>query len=84
MDVSTCAICGTRLGRNRDGAIPLQALHDHNGIRQAELDDEIDPLDPMNPEVEQSSYTLGCGHQFHGACIQGWCMIGKRDTCPYW
>lgn len=25
---------------------------------------------------------LSCGHRFHGFCIRGWIMIGKRDVCP--
>lgn len=26
---------------------------------------------------------LNCGHTFHSSCLYGWCMIGKKDTCPY-
>ena len=25
---------------------------------------------------------INCGHTFHGFCIRGWIMIGKRDVCP--
>jgi hypothetical protein len=27
-------------------------------------------------------YQLQCAHVFHEACIKGWCIIGKKDTCP--
>jgi RING finger protein 121 len=26
---------------------------------------------------------LPCGHSFHDFCIRGWCIIGKKETCPY-
>ena len=26
--------------------------------------------------------TLRCGHAFHGWCIRGWTMVGKKDLCP--
>ncbi|KAL4856201.1 RING finger protein 121 [Chlorella vulgaris] len=25
---------------------------------------------------------LSCKHLFHMECIRGWCIIGKKDTCP--
>jgi len=27
--------------------------------------------------------TLSCNHTFHQWCINGWVMIGKKNTCPY-
>jgi len=26
---------------------------------------------------------LKCGHSFHDLCIKGWCLVGKKNTCPY-
>ncbi|KAJ9076479.1 hypothetical protein DSO57_1025770 [Entomophthora muscae] len=26
---------------------------------------------------------LECQHEFHEKCIRGWCIIGKKDSCPY-
>lgn len=25
---------------------------------------------------------LACKHLFHGTCLRGWCVVGKKDTCP--
>jgi RING finger protein 121 len=27
--------------------------------------------------------SLDCRHSFHQDCIKGWCLIGKKDMCPY-
>lgn len=29
-------------------------------------------------------FQLACRHIFHEECIRGWCLIGKKDICPYW
>ncbi|KAG4068076.1 hypothetical protein HA402_011409 [Bradysia odoriphaga] len=31
----------------------------------------------------ENSYKLPCNHVFHEFCIRGWCIIGKKQTCPY-
>jgi RING finger protein 121 len=28
-------------------------------------------------------FKLDCGHRFHDFCIRGWCLVGKKETCPY-
>ncbi|GES86971.1 RING finger protein 175 [Rhizophagus clarus] len=28
-------------------------------------------------------FQLACKHVFHDECIRGWCLIGKKDICPY-
>ncbi|KAK3579821.1 hypothetical protein CHS0354_014968 [Potamilus streckersoni] len=33
--------------------------------------------------VIENSYRLSCNHIFHEFCIRGWCIVGKRQTCPY-
>ncbi|CAF4995532.1 unnamed protein product, partial [Rotaria socialis] len=31
----------------------------------------------------ERTYKLQCGHTFHEFCIRGWCIVGKKQTCPY-
>jgi RING finger protein 121 len=31
----------------------------------------------------KSKVLLDCQHIFHEPCIRGWCIIGKKDCCPY-
>ncbi|KAF5308283.1 hypothetical protein FQR65_LT06276 [Abscondita terminalis] len=33
--------------------------------------------------VLENSYKLSCNHTFHEFCIRGWCIVGKKQTCPY-
>jgi RING finger protein 121 len=33
--------------------------------------------------VLENTYRLTCGHEFHEFCIRGWCIVGKKQTCPY-
>ncbi|XP_014675965.1 PREDICTED: RING finger protein 121-like isoform X2 [Priapulus caudatus] len=33
--------------------------------------------------VIEKTYQLNCGHVFHEFCIRGWCIIGKKQICPY-
>ncbi|KAH9638483.1 hypothetical protein HF086_016808 [Spodoptera exigua] len=33
--------------------------------------------------VTENTYKLTCGHVFHEFCIRGWCIVGKKQTCPY-
>ncbi|XP_031569000.1 RING finger protein 121-like [Actinia tenebrosa] len=34
-------------------------------------------------EMPEKTYKLTCGHVFHEFCIRGWCIVGKKQTCPY-
>lgn len=34
-------------------------------------------------EVSEKTYKLSCDHIFHEFCIRGWCIVGKKQTCPY-
>jgi RING finger protein 121/175 len=31
----------------------------------------------------EETFSLPCGHIFHEFCIRGWCIVGKKQTCPY-
>ncbi|XP_065833215.1 E3 ubiquitin ligase RNF121-like [Oscarella lobularis] len=37
----------------------------------------------MNTTEGEKCYKLNCRHLFHEFCIRGWCMVGKKQTCPY-
>ncbi|CAG8478824.1 2275_t:CDS:2 [Paraglomus brasilianum] len=34
-------------------------------------------------EEDEKVHQLSCRHLFHEECIRGWCLIGKKDICPY-
>uniref|UniRef100_H2ZFP1 RING-type domain-containing protein n=1 Tax=Ciona savignyi TaxID=51511 RepID=H2ZFP1_CIOSA len=40
------------------------------------------PEDQFDTSVERV-YKLSCLHTFHDSCIRGWCIVGKKQTCPY-
>ncbi|XP_066257203.1 E3 ubiquitin ligase Rnf121 [Euwallacea similis] len=41
-------------------------------------------LVPTDEEgVIENAYQLSCQHTFHEFCIRGWCIVGKKQTCPY-
>ncbi|XP_014249948.1 RING finger protein 121 [Cimex lectularius] len=31
----------------------------------------------------ENTYLLSCEHVFHEFCIRGWCIVGKKQICPY-
>ncbi|XP_050442834.1 RING finger protein 121 [Adelges cooleyi] len=33
--------------------------------------------------IIESTFQLTCDHIFHEFCIRGWCIVGKKQTCPY-
>lgn len=45
--------------------------------QQQQDDEETESL------VVEASFRLPCNHVFHEFCIRGWCIIGKKQTCPY-
>ncbi|RKP16624.1 hypothetical protein ROZALSC1DRAFT_31472, partial [Rozella allomycis CSF55] len=63
---------------NEDG-IPTRHLRDHicaicgGDLSEGAKDDEGQPL----------IHSLSCNHKFHDSCIRGWCIVGKKDMCPY-
>lgn len=38
---------------------------------------------PTNSADPEPAYKLSCGHVFHDYCIRGWCIVGKKQICPY-
>ncbi|KAG0321134.1 hypothetical protein BG000_003354 [Podila horticola] len=70
--LGVCAICGIHVSN----AISTIDAH---GQLQAPVVLQPSPNGaPMEPSIK-----LNCGHEFHEECIRGWCLIGKKDMCPY-
>lgn len=40
-------------------------------------------MEDIEEDDVEKSYKLSCGHLFHEFCIRGWCIVGKKQTCPY-
>ncbi|KAF8927633.1 hypothetical protein BGZ47_001999 [Haplosporangium gracile] len=70
--LGVCAICGIHVSN----AISTIDAHGH---LQAPVILQPSPNGaPVEPSIK-----LNCGHEFHEECIRGWCLIGKKDMCPY-
>ncbi|KAL1919987.1 uncharacterized protein VTP21DRAFT_1133 [Calcarisporiella thermophila] len=45
------------------------------------------PITQEEPALQELQHEpvhqLNCKHMFHELCIRGWCIIGKKDMCPY-
>ncbi len=33
-------------------------------------------------DADDPIVTLACGHRYHEACVRGWTLVGKKNTCP--
>ncbi|XP_007438944.2 RING finger protein 121 isoform X2 [Python bivittatus] len=40
-------------------------------------------VDVNEEGIIENTYRLSCNHVFHEFCIRGWCIVGKKQTCPY-
>ncbi|XP_074650660.1 E3 ubiquitin ligase Rnf121-like [Tubulanus polymorphus] len=40
-------------------------------------------VDNDDDDIGEKTYRLSCNHTFHEFCIRGWCIVGKKETCPY-
>jgi len=61
-----------------------------SGIPSRQLDSNMCPLcgnvllvRAGEEGIVENTYRLTCGHEFHEFCIRGWCIVGKKQTCPY-
>jgi RING finger protein 121 len=75
--------------------ITIIQYYNKDGLPSKQLNDGVCAICGANIDVNPHSngqhehegfgrYELACGHLFHRNCIRGWCLVGKRDMCPYW
>ncbi|KAJ1736688.1 hypothetical protein LPJ72_001183 [Coemansia sp. Benny D160-2] len=79
-----CCICGDRLGSSSGdgrervvagGGMLAAASTSRHPAAHGGATDSLATAEP--------THALGCGHEFHASCIRGWCVIGKKDVCPF-
>jgi RING finger protein 121 len=68
-----------KIGYYSESGIPQRTLE--NNIC-AICSNQIIVLNNEDALIEES-FSLPCGHIFHEFCIRGWCIVGKKQTCPY-
>ncbi|KAJ2001304.1 hypothetical protein GGI04_003519 [Coemansia thaxteri] len=66
-----CCICGGGLGGGREES--------ERGMLAA----DASPEQQETSTLVEPMHRLECGHEFHASCIRGWCVIGKKDMCPF-
>ncbi|KJE97096.1 ring finger protein [Capsaspora owczarzaki ATCC 30864] len=59
-----------------------------DGLPKKKLDPNMcgictESLPPVGSPDETRVVKLECQHHFHEFCIRGWCIVGKKQTCPY-
>lgn len=75
-----CAICGRPhsgpMLKNSTGLLATAAAlsEDANGQDSNGYD---------TSSLNEKTYTLTCGHIYHQYCIFGWCLVGKKQVCPF-
>lgn len=86
---NVCAICGLEHGDKEDidmdGLTKSDALLASMGdYTDTDLHPDHETLISYNDENHpERLFVLTCGHKFHEYCIYGWCLIGKRQVCPF-
>lgn len=79
LNSTICAICG----RSHAG------LDDEDGLYSGSQDSLIaggTSAAGAGSGLESSKervFTLTCGHRYHEYCIYGWCLVGKKQVCPF-
>ena len=75
-----CAdVMATQIGYTSSSGLPSKKL---NPGMCAVCANEILVMNNENAVMEKR-IKLNCGHIFHEFCIRGWCIVGKKQTCPY-
>lgn len=84
-----CAICGMEHGDKEDididGLTKNEPLLRHDGFFDGDFQPDQETLIEYsdNTNHKERLFVLTCGHKFHEYCIYGWCLVGKRQVCPF-
>lgn len=87
-----CAICGMEHGDREnidmDGLAKTEMLiTNHSSFMDHDVNSDQEALIEYTVEHDGNSkerlFVLTCGHKFHEFCIYGWCLVGKRQVCPF-
>lgn len=88
---NVCAICG--FTHDNGDKIDIEGLDKEDALTSSQSDllfnnpnQEFDPdmsVDYQDESRKERVFVLSCGHKFHEYCIYGWCLVGKRQTCPF-
>lgn len=85
-----CAICGLEHGDKED--VDMEGLTKADTLLSGMGDYSDSDMNPDHETLIEYSehsvqkerlFVLTCGHKFHEFCIYGWCLIGKRQVCPF-
>lgn len=84
-----CAICGMEHGDKEDidldGLTKSEPLLTHDNYLENDFHPDHETLIDYSDNSNQKErlFVLTCGHKFHEYCIYGWCLVGKRQVCPF-
>ncbi|XP_068703457.1 E3 ubiquitin ligase Rnf121-like [Montipora foliosa] len=70
----------SKLGYTSKGGLPSRSLETNIC---AVCGQELLLQQADDDDAAERTYKLSCGHLFHEFCIRGWCIVGKKQTCPY-
>ncbi|KAH9392532.1 hypothetical protein TYRP_005611 [Tyrophagus putrescentiae] len=83
-----CAICGRPHGgpqlsgsSSTAGLLATAAYYEDEDRNQGGGGSGSGPT--LDPAISEKTYTLTCGHIYHQYCIFGWCLVGKKQVCPF-
>ena len=81
VSVRDCGICG---GELTDAHSHIHSSNDSNSTlcNSNSNSKQLHSAEEDHKQQLQKTVQLSCKHLFHGECIRGWLIIGKKDTCP--
>lgn len=91
LDRRLCAVCGHPTSTHGTNRSSVSSTDSRSNIRNWYMPQDSEESDSDSAEESRNlsavpgerTYKLTCGHLFHEFCIRGWCIVGKKQTCPY-